>query len=650
MGCLPRRQDNQLLRVPCHKHHTLAEPEQLEITGRDGSGATGGMGTANRSSLSPLIVKPHDGSFRDVPQFVSPQRPHASMAPQTRQQQKQRQTQPFVKAMPSSAGPMTYSSGKWPSEHRKKFDKRRSIQEVPQTHHYQSTTAPPMQSTPLRLKPEISQHKQQTLQDAYKMQRDFKTTTLEEVWTQEAVVAAALANKSSPFTDESSYLELQKKTGAIPKKLSHNKSSPALPLETHSAPDLDIFNTELESASSHVKSMSKSPKVLFTKKSPGQAYYHKDDAKWFLNAASCSDSADSDQSSPEIDKYLKNMKTKADPLSPEEIQSYLASLSIRNRKRQPSPLAKTPSPEFIDPNSQAVKDLTSIFSSFGIKSDGTQSPSDDNSDISTTARVSKTKEEVDVETVNEEESNRTECRQTATVQQKTVKQITHVHSRSRSSTRISARENRTKDQQQGRSDTSPRDQKIKVSQEEIYQPSDQTTVQGKSSPKAVESVADKVLFHLGDDDNDGDNVDDSDITPRNGVVSGDDHITQNGVCKTERPTSSHVTNGCHVSNGHYNDDDLTVMSRDSHQGNRVVMPQQSAMKRSVSDSESLRRHLVDVPSLPGINKASPLYKTLMARELSNLNKQVNNSTSRYVLDRTVFHCIEYIRHFLAAFD
>ena len=626
MGCLPRRQDNQLLHVPCHKHHTLVEPERLEITGRDASGATGSMGTANRSSLSPLIVKPHDGAFKDVPQFVSPQRPHASMVPQARQQQKKRQTQPFVKAMPSSAGLMTYSSGKWPSEHRK-FDKRRSIQEVPQTHHYQSTTAPPMQSsTPLRLKSEISQHKQQTLQDAYKMQRDFKTTTLEEVWTQEAVVAAALADKSSPFLDESSYLELQKKTGAIPKKLSHNKSSPALPLETHSAPDLDIFNSELESASNYVKSTSKSPKVLFTKKSPGQAYYHKEDAKWFLNAASCSDSADSDQSSPEIDKYLKNMKTKADPLSPEEIQSYLASLSIKNRKRQPSPLAKTPSPEFTDPNSQAVKDLTSIFSSFGIQDDRTQSPSHDISDISTTAKVSENEEEDDVEAADEEESNRTECRQTAESQQKPVKQTANVHSRSRSPTRISAKESKTKNQQQ--SDTLLRYQKIKAVDEIVDQPYDETTVQDKVSSESEENVADKVLFHLGDDDNDGDNVHDSDITHRNAVISGDNQITQNGVCKSGRPTSSHVTNGCHVTNGHYNYDDLTVTSRDNHQGNRVVKPQQSAMKRSVSDSESLRRHLVDVPSLPGINRASPLYKTLMARELSNLNKQVNNRASR----------------------
>ena len=545
------------------------------------------------------------------------------MVPQARQQQRQRQTQPFVKAMPSSAGPMTYSSGKWPSEHRKKFDKRRSIQEVPQTHHYQSTTASPMQSsTPLRLKSEISQHKQQTLQDAYRMQRDFKTTTLEEVWTQEAVVAAALADKSSPFLDESSYLELQKKTGAIPKKLSHNKSSPALPLETHSAPDLDIFNSELESASNYVKSTSKSPKVLFTKKSPSQAYYHKEDAKWFFNAASCSDSADSDQSSPEIDKYLRNMKTEADPLSPEEIQSYLASLSIKNRKRQPSPLTKTPSPEFIDPNSQAVKDLTSIFSSFGIQGDQTQSPSHGISDISTTAKITEKKEEDDVEAANEEESNGTECRQTAESQRKPVKQTTNVHSRSRSPTRISERESKTKNQQQ--SDTLPRDEKIKARQERLDQPCDEKTIQGKITTEAVESTAEKVLFHLGDDDNDGDNVDDSDITPRNAVVSGDDQITQNGVCKTERPKSSHVTNGCHVTNGHYNDDDLTVTSRDSHNGNRVVMPQQSAMKRSVSDSESLRRHLVDVPSLPGINRASPLYKTLMARELSNLNKQVNN--------------------------
>ena len=174
--------------------------------------------------------------------FVSPQRPHASMVPPKQQENR---TQPFVKAMHSSSSPMVYTSGKWPSEHRKKFDKRRSIQEVPQTHHPHSTTARSIQSTPMRLKPEISQHKQQTLQDAYRMQRDFKTTTLDQICAQEAAVAAAIADRSSPLKDESSYLELQKQTGAIPKKLSHNKSSPALPVETHSAPDLDIFNAEL---------------------------------------------------------------------------------------------------------------------------------------------------------------------------------------------------------------------------------------------------------------------------------------------------------------------------------------------------------------------------------------------------------------------
>ena len=656
MGCLPRRHDNQLLHVPCHLHHSLLQPQQAEATtaGRGTSGGAGSVGaasvgSASRNSLSPLMVKPHDGTFRDVPQFVSPQRPHASMVPPNQQKNK---AQPrYVKAMHSSSGPMVYTSGKWPPEHRKKFDKRRSIQEVPQVHHHQSTTAPPMQpSTPSRLKPEISQHKQQTLQDAYKMQRDFKTTTLDQICAQEAAVAAAIAEQSSPLRDESSYLELQKQTGAIPKKLSHNKSSPALPVETHSAPDLDIFNAELGCTSGFTSKTSKSPKVLFTKKSPGQAYFHKDDPKWFLNTASCSDSADSDQSSPEIDKYLKNMKTKADPLSPEEIQSYLASLSIRNRKRQPSPLAKTPSPEFIDPNSQAVKDLTSIFSSFGMseseqkQSSSTSSSPEDISDtcISTTAKISKKvgdEERLATQAHKAEESNlRTECaKSTVSHTKPPVKRATtnvQQQSPSRSPTRISTKHHKTQQQEERLSSKTEHDQEILIPSKKANQKE-----QGKMPVKSTDRDPEKVLFHLGDDDNNGDNVEDDDeddITSRgSAAVSQHEQIT-NGVCKNESASSSHVTtNGCHVTNGHYNhdDDDLKDMSRDSNHSNRVVTPKQSAMKRSVSDSEALRRHLVDVPSLPGINKASPLYKTLMVREMTNINRQVR---ILFLLDRGLF--------------
>ena len=303
------------------------------------------------------------------------------------------------------------------------------------------------------------------------------------------------------------------------------------------------------------------------------------------------------------------MKTKADPLSPEEIQSYLASLSIRNRKRQPSPLAKTPSPEFIDPNSQAVKDLASIFSSFGDETEQKVSSPDYISDISTTGKGIV----ADEKPAKEEESNGTVCKKNIVSQTKPVKQTFNVQSPSRSPTRISSKQD--KPQQQERLSQTENDHEMQIP----LKKGDQKE-QGKMQAELTDRDLEKVLFHLGDDDNYGDNVGDGGFTPRNSIVSENEQIT-NGVCKVESTSSSQVTNGCHVTNGHY-DDDLKVMPRDSYQGDRVVTSKQSAMKRSMSDSESLRRHLVDVPSLPGINKASPLYKTLMARELTNINRQV----------------------------
>ena len=79
-----------------------------------------------------------------------------------------------------------------------------------------------------------------------------------------------------------------------------------------------------------------SPKVLFSKKSPGQGYYLRDIAMGLKDAAS----TDSDQSSPELDRYLKNFRPNAslEPLSPQEIQTYLCSLDRRNmRDRSVSP-------------------------------------------------------------------------------------------------------------------------------------------------------------------------------------------------------------------------------------------------------------------------------------------------------------------------
>lgn len=71
-----------------------------------------------------------------------------------------------------------------------------------------------------------------------------------------------------------------------------------------------------------------------SKKSPGQTYYNREDQKW-VTGKSNKDS-DSDHSSPEIDKFLKKISNNLEPLSPEEIPLYLASLSVSGRPRPPN--------------------------------------------------------------------------------------------------------------------------------------------------------------------------------------------------------------------------------------------------------------------------------------------------------------------------
>ena len=135
--------------------------------------------------------------------------------------------------------------------------------------------------------------------------------------------------------------------GAIPKRVPLLHKSPPNSLETKTlksreihdlhkvglSPDLDQCNILMPGPSSKVKGQS--PKVLFSKKSPGQTYFQRDDPRW-VGGIGGRDSTDSDGSSPEIDKFLKNMTTIAQPLSTEEIQSYLVQLShhqqSRNRK------------------------------------------------------------------------------------------------------------------------------------------------------------------------------------------------------------------------------------------------------------------------------------------------------------------------------
>ena len=77
-----------------------------------------------------------------------------------------------------------------------------------------------------------------------------------------------------------------------------------------------------------------SPKVLFSKKSPSMGFFGKEK---FTNT----DSSDSDNSSsPDMDRFLKSIAIPKDPLSPSEIESYLARLATRKKKRACSPLAR----------------------------------------------------------------------------------------------------------------------------------------------------------------------------------------------------------------------------------------------------------------------------------------------------------------------
>ena len=130
-------------------------------------------------------------------------------------------------------------------------------------------------------------------------------------------------------------LDIYKRTGAIPK---NHPPSPQPPTRTVPL-TLDLPYSELPSdqvtpPSSTNKLPLTSPKVLFSKKSPGQGYYLRD----IVYGLKDSTSTDSDQSSPELDRYLKNFRPNAglEPLSPQEIQTYLCSLDKR-RDRSVSP-------------------------------------------------------------------------------------------------------------------------------------------------------------------------------------------------------------------------------------------------------------------------------------------------------------------------
>jgi len=134
---------------------------------------------------------------------------------------------------------------------------------------------------------------------------------------------------SSPKNEAQKYAVCKQiNTGAIPKRYMH-KSPPTWGYKCHSlaTPTLEPMSRSPELGGE----LPAVPKVLMSKRPPSQTYYQRDERKWVVNKSN--KDSDSDHSSPEIDHYLKNIRTNLEPLSPEEIQTYLASLSIDGRSR-----------------------------------------------------------------------------------------------------------------------------------------------------------------------------------------------------------------------------------------------------------------------------------------------------------------------------
>lgn len=137
-------------------------------------------------------------------------------------------------------------------------------------------------------------------------------------------------------------LDLFKQSGAIPKNHTPRSLPLTLDLEREAIPQ---ESTPPKSSHNAIQKITlKSPKVLFSCKSPGQGYYLKDMVAPRLKDAA---STDSDQSSPELDRYLKNFNTGLEPLSPQEIKTYLCNLNkagMRDRSVSPTPVVQTKMP------------------------------------------------------------------------------------------------------------------------------------------------------------------------------------------------------------------------------------------------------------------------------------------------------------------
>ncbi len=536
--------------MPC-KLHDSSSPTPTSQT-EQGATASGGQavtqpGKGNRSMLAPLMVNTPTGNFRDIPQFVSPQRPHARMMP-PRQQQRGTSL-----AAPHTAPAMTRTRQQTASGTGFPFNPERQQSSAARKLNLQECEHQP-DNMPNQL---MQMNQMQMRLSDEKLSKEHKKSPPPEI-------ASKCCGTTAKVPDPQKCLDEYKQSGAIPKKFSHKRLS----LEDHS---FQLHKSDFGAGEQALSAPLVSPKVLFTKKSPGQAYFHRDDAKWFFEVAPNKSSPESDGSSPEIDKYLKNMRSKPDPLSPEEIQSYLASLSVKNRKREPSPLAKTPSPDYINPNSSAVRDLSSLLSGFGDESVEKQSV-EVRDDLTNTCHLETR--------YNLKPGAETNVLSPTKVQPASTIVPTTDYGLPRPKTK-----DKSKKDHVSRKDSSE-------SQPKPSKPKDQESHEPES----------QVLFQLGDDGDDE-------------VQSSE--VSSNGIEHTGPSVKSDYENGVSETNG----TNGVVQIDEHHQEKKYITDKQPKTKtfhKSVSESCISGHHM-----LPGFNKASPLYKTLLRREIDNLNKQVS---------------------------
>ena len=154
-----------------------------------------------------------------------------------------------------------------------------------------------------------------------------------------STVSDHLTQMLSP-QEAGSSCQRQLEFGAIPKKRLPHKSPPDY-FDHHamSAPELELLagDSSTEVPDKSKTSRSASPKVIITKKSSSQGYVEPGPTSWLMTSSAksvISQDTDSDNSSPDIDKILhKTLGNQIDPMTPGEIQAYLADLCLSQGAR-----------------------------------------------------------------------------------------------------------------------------------------------------------------------------------------------------------------------------------------------------------------------------------------------------------------------------